>query len=249
MKIALVGPTGFIGSKVLVQASTRGHVVTAICRNPEKVPALPGVTPRRADILDRAQATAAFAGHDVVISCFNAGHHPTPGHSIYQDIIEGMVNLIKATKASGANRLIFVGGAGALYVRPGVQMIDTMPGIGQGELIGVDWPDDLASMMPPEFALWDDLLPADIKHEHIVPLVHGLMFFEHDRTYDWSFFSPPAGLHPGKGRGTYVAAGNTVPMLGDKYAGLSLEDAAIVLVDEAEANAHNHQHWTAYCPV
>ena len=38
MKIALVGPTGFVGSKVLPEAVGRGHAVTAVCRNPDKVP-------------------------------------------------------------------------------------------------------------------------------------------------------------------------------------------------------------------
>ena len=246
MKIALVGATGFVGARVLEEASRRGHDITAITRNPGKVPSLPGVKAHKADILQRAQAKQAFEGHDVVVSCFNAGHHTTPGQNVYKDIIEGVVNMIRATKASGVNRLIFVGGAGALYVKPNVQLIDTFPGIGGGEVSGTEWPEDLSSMMPPEFALWDGMLPADTKHEHIVPLVHALMFFEHDKTFDWSFFSPPAGLHPGERKGAYKTGGNQLPMDGGKFAGLSLADAAIALVDEVERNAHNHQHWTAY---
>ena len=245
MKIALVGPTGFIGSKVLTEASRREHAITAICRNSEKVPALPGVTPYKANILNRKEAEIAFTDHDVIISCFNAGHHPTPNQNVYMDIIDGVVNMIKATKSSGVKRMIFVGGAGALYARPGVQMIDSV-GIGAGEITGTNFPDHFVSKMPAEFALWEGLISDDVKHEHVRPLVHALRFFEHDQTYDWSFFSPPVGLHPGRRRGTYVAGDNRVPMNGEKFAGLSIDDAAIAIVDEAESKAHNRQHWTAY---
>jgi len=248
IKIALVGATGLIGSKVLAEASRRGHTITAMCRNPDKVPALSGVTSRKVDILTRRQAEVAFAGHNIVISCFNSGHNPAPGQNVYMDIIDGVANMIKATKSSGVNRLLFVGGAGALYASPGTQMID-LSMFNSGEISGTDWPEGLAAKMPPEFALWEKVLRKDIKHEHVRPLVHALMFFEHDRTYDWSFFSPPAGLHPGSGKGIYLAGTNQVPMNGEKFAGLAIEDAAIAIVDELETNAHNHQHWTAYTPT
>ena len=38
MKIAIVGATGFIGSKVRDEAVSRGHVVTAVTRSPDKLP-------------------------------------------------------------------------------------------------------------------------------------------------------------------------------------------------------------------
>ena len=44
MKVALIGASGFIGSRLLAELSARGHAVTAIVRNPEKVAALAGVT-------------------------------------------------------------------------------------------------------------------------------------------------------------------------------------------------------------
>ncbi len=37
MKIALIGASGFVGSKILAEALQRGHQVTAIVRNPEKL--------------------------------------------------------------------------------------------------------------------------------------------------------------------------------------------------------------------
>ena len=37
MKIALIGATGFVGSAILKEALDRGHEVTAIVRDPEKL--------------------------------------------------------------------------------------------------------------------------------------------------------------------------------------------------------------------
>ena len=38
MKVALIGATGRIGSKITAELLKRGHSVTAIVRNPEKAP-------------------------------------------------------------------------------------------------------------------------------------------------------------------------------------------------------------------
>jgi putative NADH-flavin reductase len=246
MKIALVGPTGFVGSKVLEEASRRGHEVTAICRKANKVPTLKSVTPRHANILNRQEAEGAFAGHDIVVSCYNCGHHPDPGQDIYKDSIEGIVNIIKATKSTGVRRLLMVGGAGALYVAPRVQLVDVFEEVTSGEAQGANFSPELLSKMPPEFAEWSNLFPPDIKHENVLPLVRTLMFFEHDMTYDWSFFSPPLGLYPGNRRGKYTLGGTELPMIGERYAGLSLGGAAVVLLDEIENPKHTRKHWTAY---
>ena len=68
MKIALIGATGNAGSRILAELSRRGHAVTAIARNPQKVPALPGVTPVKADADDVAGLAASIKGHDAVMS-------------------------------------------------------------------------------------------------------------------------------------------------------------------------------------
>jgi len=37
MKIALIGGTGYVGSKILAEALRRGHKVTAIVRHPQRL--------------------------------------------------------------------------------------------------------------------------------------------------------------------------------------------------------------------
>lgn len=112
MKIALVGATGFIGSRLLAELTSRGHQVTAIVRNPEKVPQGAGVTARKGDVHDRDGLAALLAGHDAAISSV----HYTASDP---------ATLLAAVKQSGVKRYLVVGGAGSLEVAPGVKLFDT----------------------------------------------------------------------------------------------------------------------------
>jgi putative NADH-flavin reductase len=112
MKIALIGATGNAGSRILAELSRRGHAVTAIARNPQKVPALPGVVPAKADADDVAGLTAVIKGHDAVISSV---------HFTASDPHK----LIAAMREARVPRYLVVGGAGSLEVAPGVKLIDT----------------------------------------------------------------------------------------------------------------------------
>src|SRR5438105_9399788 len=49
-KVALIGASGAVGSRLLKELSDRGHTVTGIARNPEKIAALPGVTAKKGDV-------------------------------------------------------------------------------------------------------------------------------------------------------------------------------------------------------
>lgn len=112
MKVALIGASGFIGSRLLAELSARGHTVTAIVRNPAKVAALPGVTAVKGDVFDRDGLAKLLAGHDAVIS---AVHFTASDPEI----------LLAAVKRSGVKRYLVVGGAGSLEVAPGVKLYDT----------------------------------------------------------------------------------------------------------------------------
>ena len=68
MKIAIAGASGRAGSRITGELARRGHTVTAIARNPEKIAALPGVTAKKGDVDDQAGLAALWAGHDAAIS-------------------------------------------------------------------------------------------------------------------------------------------------------------------------------------
>ncbi|WP_448030918.1 NAD(P)-dependent oxidoreductase [Bradyrhizobium liaoningense] len=112
MKIAVAGASGRAGSEITRELSRRGHAVTAIARNPEKIAALPNVTPTKGDVLDQAGLAKLWAGHDVAVSSV---------HFLASDPLK----LISAAKDSKVGRYLVVGGAGSLEVAPGVKLIAT----------------------------------------------------------------------------------------------------------------------------
>lgn len=124
MNIALIGATGFVGAAILQEALNRGHEVTAIVRNPEKLQAHQKLHARKGDIYNEDEVARFVAGHDAVISAFNPGWSSP---DIYNEQVKGTRAIINGVKKAGIKRLLFVGGAGSLEVRPGVQSVD-LPG-------------------------------------------------------------------------------------------------------------------------
>jgi len=122
MKIALVGATGFVGSKVLAEALQRGHTVTALVRTPSKLAANPGLRVVAADATDAAELAGHITGHDAVVSAYN-GPRGTPEFA--DRYRQGTRAIVDAVKQAGVKRLLLVGGAGSLFVAPGVQLLDT----------------------------------------------------------------------------------------------------------------------------
>jgi uncharacterized protein len=122
MKIALIGPTGFVGSAVLTEALSRGHAVTALSRTPAKLAPQTGLTVVQADATDPAQVATAVAGTNAVVNAYNPGWtHP----AIHDEFLRGTRAIFEGVKRAGVKRLLTVGGAGSLYVAPGVQLVDT----------------------------------------------------------------------------------------------------------------------------
>ena len=112
MKIALVGATGNVGTRILDELVRRGHRVTAIARHPEKLAGRDGVTTKAVDADVVTELSDALKGHEAVVSSLR--FHGTDPQK-----------LIKAVKASGVKRYLVVGGAGSLHVAPDVLLIDT----------------------------------------------------------------------------------------------------------------------------
>jgi putative NADH-flavin reductase len=123
MKIAIIGATGYVGSAVLNEALHRGHEVTAIARNTDKITTINAkLKVVSADIDDSENLTKILTGHDAVVNAFNAGW---TNPNLYNDFIKGSEAIQQATKLSGVKRLLVVGGAGSLEIAPGVQLVDT----------------------------------------------------------------------------------------------------------------------------
>jgi hypothetical protein len=112
MKIALVGATGNVGTRLISELTRRGHHVTAIARHPEKLQGQASVSPVSGDVQNENALAAVLAGHDVVI------------HSV-KFLSTNASKIIAATKAAKVPRLLVVGGAGSLEVSPGLTLVNT----------------------------------------------------------------------------------------------------------------------------
>jgi putative NADH-flavin reductase len=122
MKIALIGASGFVGTNVLTEALQRGHTVTAIARNAEKITTEnKNLTKVAADVLDTDKLAAVLAGNDIVISAYNAGW---TNPDLYNAFLQGSHAIQTATKQAGVKRLLVVGGAGSLFI-DGQQLVDS----------------------------------------------------------------------------------------------------------------------------
>jgi putative NADH-flavin reductase len=231
MKLALIGATGYVGSRVLDEALERGHDVTGIVRNVDKLPTHPNLTPLRADVHDVQQVTDAVAGHDAVISCFNpGGHDVSTNPHFYRDIVEGTRTIIDGVKRSDVRRVIYVGGAGSLHLRPGLMLIDDK------EFLIEHLTNAPEGMLLPTG-------PPSLDIPSAARIAYYL--FERERDLEWTFFSPSLflGYYGGKtGRIRY----GTVDLLeeGGVPAKLDVEDLAVAIVDEVEKPRQIRGHLT-----
>jgi uncharacterized protein len=158
MKIAIIGATGYVGSAVLNEALHRGHEVTAIARNTDKITIKNAkLKVVSANIDDSDNLAKILAGHDAVVSAFNAG---LTNPNLYNDFIKGSETIQQATKLSGVKRFLIVGGAGSLEIAPGVQLVDS-PGFPEEWKSGASAARDYLNTLKKEKDLdWTFLSPA-----------------------------------------------------------------------------------------
>ena len=122
MKVTLLGATGFVGSALLKEALDRGHLVSAIVRHPEKLEKREGLTAKAGDVYDTTSLATLIHGSDVIISAFNPGWK---NPNLYDDQVRGTASIIAAIKKAGIKRVLWVGGAGGLEVKPGARVVDS----------------------------------------------------------------------------------------------------------------------------
>ena len=215
MKYAVIGGTGYVGDAVVRELAARGHAVAAFARHTDKIFAAPNVQAVKANVHDADFATQ-LAGFDAVVSAFNPGW---TNPNIGRDFTAGYAAILAAAKAANVPYLLAVGGAGSLFVAPGVQLIDT-----------------------PEFpkAIFDGANAAR-------NLLRDLQAQYGD--VNWAMVSPPACLGADGGfseerSGKYRLGGDELLMAGDTPAGISVADLAVAIADDVERKAHLHQRFT-----
>jgi putative NADH-flavin reductase len=211
MNIALIGATGFVGAPVLAELLSRGHQVTVLARTPSKLPAQAGLTVVKADALDSTQVAKAVAGHDAVISAYNPGWSEPKIHDLH---LQASRAIVEGVKASGAKRLLVVGGAGSLYVAPGVQLVDTPPFPAEYKQGALAAREALNQLKKESTLDWSFVSPP-------IGLAPG------ERTGQYR-----------------LGADNLLPGTGDQPAGISVADLAVAIVDEIETPRHVQKRFT-----
>ena len=214
MNLAVIGATGYVGDAVVRELAARGHNITAFARNPAKVLAAANVRAVAADVT-AADFAAQLAGFDAVVSAFNPGW--TNPH-IGRDFRAGYAAILAAAKTAQVPYLLVVGGAGSLYVAPGVQLIDT-PEFPQEIFDGANAAREL---------LRDLQARADLNWSFISPPARlgAEAGFSEERT------------------GKYRLGQDDLLMDGDAPAGISVADLAVAIADDVEQKAHLHQRFT-----
>lgn len=214
MKFAVIGATGYVGNAVVQELAARGHDVTAFARNTGKVFAAPNVRAVAADVT-AAGFVEQLAGFDAVVSAFNPGW---TNPNIGRDFRDGYAAILAAAKSAGVPYLLIVGGAGSLYIAPGVQVIDT-PDFPKEIYDGANAARELLTELRGRNDLnWAFILP---------PICLGA-----------------DGGHSEDRTGKYRLGGDDALMNGDAPAGISVADLAIAIADDVAQKAHLHQRFT-----
>jgi putative NADH-flavin reductase len=213
--VVLIGATGFVGSAVLNELLSRGHKVTAVVRHAAKLPKYDNLTAVEEDVANVDAIADIAKGKDAVISAYNPGWtNPDIKHLIE----ENYPKIVEAVKKSGVGRLLIVGGAGTLFVKPGLRVVDS-------------------GAIPAE--IMDGVRPLGDFY------LNNLMN-EHD--LDWVFFSPAGAFEDAdKGQRTGKFRLGKDDLIVDPATGIShisVQDYAVAMVDELEKPAHHKERFT-----
>lgn len=213
--VVLIGASGYVGKSILHELINRGHHVTAVVRHANKISLKhPELEVKEADVENVRNLVDICRGKDAVISAYNPGWN---NPHIYEDTLRVYPLIVKAVKEAGVKRLLIVGGAGSLFVKPGVRLVDS------------------------------GLLPAEWVPGSKSLAMFYLDTLTQEKDIDWAFFSPAGnlgnlttGVRTGKfrlGKDNLIVDAN-----GDSF--ISVEDYAMAMVDELEQENHHRERFT-----
>ncbi|HEY1239710.1 MAG TPA: NAD(P)H-binding protein [Bryobacteraceae bacterium] len=248
MKIALVGATGFIGSKILEEAAGRGHMVTGLCRHPENVLQHEHVRPFAADVMDTPSLQKLFAGHDVIVHSYSPpfdtklraeanefvtrmaaeGKPPMEAFSLFRpsDSAAHQADVQARIQAQTAATRSIIRAAQAANVK----RIFAVGGAGTLLVNGV------RTMDRPDFPV---AFEGGAKSTAVVKEL-----LREQPGLEWTVLCPPMMIRPGERTGKYRLGLDDLLTAPDGSSRISVEDFAAACVDELETPKHLCRRFT-----
>ena len=198
--IAVVAGDGRVARKVITEAVNRGWDVTAFGRKDENTG--DAQTYIKKDILDLTRED--LEGFDAVVDAFGAWTPET--FHLHGETLQHLLDILAGTDV----RLVYVGGAGSLYVNPEhtLQVYQTP-----------DFPAEFVPLATAQVGTLAQIRPVkDVK---------------------WTYISPAGDFQAdGERTGEYILAGEELTLNDRGESIISYADYTIALVDEIESGNH-----------
>ena len=248
MKVALVGATGFIGSKILAEAAGRGHVITALCRHPQNVPQHENVRAEFADVMDTAALERWFTGQEAIIHSYSppfdgnlraqaneyvakltaAGHSLMEAFALYRpaDPVAHRADVHARIEAqTAATTSIIRAAEGARVMR-----ILAVGGAGTLLINGVRSMDRAEFPVAFEGGAKSTAVVKELLREH--------------PDLEWTVLCPSTLIRPGERTGKFRLGLDDLLTGADGSSQISVEDYAVAFVDELETPKHTRHRFT-----
>jgi putative NADH-flavin reductase len=208
LKMLVYGASGKVGSHVVQEALDRGHLVTAVSRDPSRIrDSHHNLSIVQGDVLDPVSVRQLTADQDVIIVSVRGvvGKSRDANEAVTRIAVENVINALRTQKCN-AGRLIHVGGSGSLKTETGVLYADTLP---------------------------KALLPRELEVE-IAGQVLALEFLRSVKDVDWTYATPAKYFTNGKRTGHFRITGDQLLEDPRGRSRISRADFAVALIDEAE---------------
>lgn len=218
LRILIYGATGKVGTHVLEEALQRGHVVTAVSRDPSQIEKQhANLSVVAGDLLDIQSMELLVEDKDVIIVSVRGliGKDKKPENSLQYIAVRNITQHLSII-GDGAARLIHVGGSGSLEVEPGVLYADKIPKV---------------------------FLPKSLELE-IQGQILTLEYLRTIKDVDWSYATPAKNFTNGKRTGEFRIGGDALMEDDRGKSRISRADFAVALIDEAEKADHIQQRFS-----
>jgi len=212
LKILVFGATGKVGTHVVDEALQRGHIVTAVSRDPSRIKQQhQNLSAVAGDLLDSDSIASLVVDQDVVVISVRGiiGNSKNPEDTIQRIAVDKVVKVLREI-GDDAPRLIHVGGSGTLEVEPGVLYADKIP-----------------KLFVPKF------LELEIQGQ-----VLALEYLRTVTDVKWSYATPAKNFTNAERTGVFRIGGDELLEDERGKSRISRADFAVALVDEAETAAH-----------